>query len=138
MGSALMVKEYTELSKQPEYPERAVVQEFVEFVIDNAVTESRNVTICKLRELADKQYHTYEKPSKELVAKIEKYLTQNWADNSEKFLEDIMVIAVCFCLHKDLFGKALEKYKGKGQREFQLDYEHPDGCEMNPWWDLKK
>ena len=133
-----MIQSFDDLNKLEEYPPRHVVEEFVDFVIKNSADEPLRVTLEKLEELSDKQWHTYELPADNVKLKLKNFIISHWVDNTPEFLESILVISCCFALDKTFFKSALDKYKGESFKEFETDIIKSPDENIDPYWSLKK
>lgn len=135
-----MINSFEEINNYPEYPEQDVVKNFVEYVLDKSINESREITLEKLEILTDKQYHLYNEPCNDLKIKLKNWIILNWVNNTNDFLESILGIIRNFSLEKEFYKKALENYKGEDldHKDFEKELINSVGIYMNPWWDLEK
>ncbi|MBI5954008.1 MAG: hypothetical protein HY865_20320 [Chloroflexi bacterium] len=126
-----------DLNNYPEYPEIEVVEQFCNLVLDQAETVMIEETLGNLRCLGDKQWHTYKIPSETLRERVKAWLVYSGVLDSMKYLEDVLVIAFYFCLDKEFYKNALERYTGMHQQEFARSLENSTGKIIDPWWSLK-
>ena len=103
----------------PDYMEQAEVEKYCILILQEASLETVNQTLCKLKEMGNRQWHTYRLPSKEFQQELKQWLIQSWTSNTDEFLEYVLVISFDFGLDKEFYKKALDLYRGKNQREFQ-------------------
>jgi len=127
-----------DLNNYPEYPSKEIVERFCNFVLDEADKFVPEDTLGDLNYLGDKQWHTYELPSKVLQERITNWLIQNWTSNSNKFLEGVMGVCYCFALDKEIVQKALELYDGEFKQEYKRHLDKSLGDNMDPWWSMKE
>ena len=101
-----------------------------------ASPDSVESTLAKLEILADRQWHTYERPAPELQAALREFLIQHWVSTDEWFIEVVLGLAYCFALDKEFYQKALEAYSGEHLAEFQETFDRSKGDTIDPWWSL--
>ena len=130
----MQLSEYRHL---PDYMKPAEVERYCFLILQESSLESVTQTLEKLREMSDRQWHTYELPSKELRNKLKNWLIQNWTSNSSEYLESMMVLSYCFGLDKEFFSQALAHYDGKFKVNFQRDLENSPDDRIDPWWRLR-
>ncbi len=106
-------------------------------ILDDAVTDDVSLTLAKLDEMSNRQWHTYELPEATLQTRLREWLIDNWVSPDEAFLESVLGLAFCFGLDKDLFQQALRGYKGQHVGEFQQHLDESNGSSIDPWWSLK-
>ena len=128
----------SEYGKLPDYMDISEVEKYCLLILDEADQEIRETTISKLREMCNRQWHTYKQPSLELKSALKEWLINNWVSNSDHYLETIMVISFNFGLEKALFTKALSLYKGRHVTEFKRNIEKSLGDNINPWWSMEE
>ncbi len=107
-------------------------------VLEESEKDSISVTLAKLDELADRQWHTYELPDPGLQTRLRKWLIDNWVSADQDYLESVLGLSYCFALDKELYRRALQCYKGEHLKEFQRDLEKSGGDSIDPWWSLKQ
>ncbi len=127
----MQLSEYRHL---PDYMKPVEVERYCLLILQESSLESVTQTLEKLQEMSDRQWHTYELPSKELRNKLKNWLIQNWTLNSSEYLESMMVLSYCFGLDKEFFSQALVHYDGKFKVKFQRDLENSAGDSIDPWW----
>jgi hypothetical protein len=130
--------EYIEIDNYPEDPGKQIVENFCNLVLQESDKEIVAETMKKLLHLGDKQWHTYELPSKDLQQKIRQWLINNWVSNSDDFLEGFLITFYNFALDKEAYIKALDPYRGKYKSEFKAHLENSHGDNIDPWWTLKR
>lgn len=121
----------------PDYMKPAEVEKYCILILRESSLEVVPQTLAKLREMSDRQWHTYELPSRSLQDELKNWLIQNWTTNSDEYLESVMVLGYCFGLDKEFFQKALSLYQGKSKNEFQRGLDKSDGEFIDPWWSMK-
>ena len=124
--------------KLPDYIDSSEVEKYCFLILNEANQEVRTDTISKLREMCDRQWHTYELPSSDIQFALKEWLIQNWISNSDEYLEVLMSIAFNFGLDKAFFTKALSHYDGRHKIEFQRDLDKSLGDNIDPWWSMKE
>jgi hypothetical protein len=125
---------YSEIDNYPEYPDKKVIERFCNLVLQESEKEIVTETLKKLRHLGDKQWHTYELPSKDLQQRIRQWLINNWISNSEEFLEGFLITFYNFALDKEAYIKALDLYHGEYKSQFLASLENSPGDNIDPWW----
>lgn len=95
----------------PDYMKPAEVEKYSMLILRESSLETVSQTLAKLRDMADRQSHTYELPSRNLQDELKKWLIQNWTTNADEYLESVMVLSYCFGLDKRFFRKALSLYQ---------------------------
>lgn len=133
-----MIMKLVEYQKLPYYMDIAEVEKYCFMILQEASLDIRSDTISKLREMCNRQWHTYTLPSSDLQVALKELLIQNWVSNTEGYLETAMVISYNFGLDKAFFAKALSLYSGRHKTQFQHDLEMSHGDNMDPWWSMKK
>jgi len=126
-----------DLNNYPEYPGCEIVEQFCNLLLDEAEKETPERTLGGLRYLGDKQWHTYELPSKILQARIKEWLIQSGAMDSDKYLVDLLVVSFCFALDKEFYRIILDRYTGENKWQFVKALENSFGDDIDPWWSLK-
>ena len=91
-----------------------------------------------MRYLGDKQWHTYELPSKELQIRMKNWLIQSGVLDSSENLADALVVSFYFGLDKEFYKTILNRYVGENKWQFVKDFENSLGDTIDPWWSLKK
>ena len=129
---------FSDLDSHPEYPDKQVIEDFCILVLQESEMETVVETLDKLRLLGDKQWHTYELPSKDLQTKIRQWLINNWISNTDAYLEALLSTCINFALEKELFRKALDLYAGKHKTEFEAALNNSQGDHIDPWWTRKQ
>ena len=129
------IKEYDNL---PESMKPKDIHAYCLQILKEANTDTREITLGKLNILGDKQWHTYELLPMEVRIKIREWLIQNWTDNSQQYLEDVMGIAYCYALEKGIFAEALKLYRGEHKKEFEDNLANSAGDHIDPWWSMRK
>jgi len=114
------------------------VEKYCYLILEESNREDRKFTISKLREMCDRQWHTYTLPSSDLQLALKEWLINNWGTNSKEYLETILVISFNFGLDKAFFIKALSLYDGRHVTEFQRDLDKSTGDNINPWWSMEE
>ncbi len=132
-----MIQKFEDLNNYEEYPSEGVIEEFIDFVIKNSVNEPLMLTLDKLGELGDKQWHCYEEPKMHVKEKVKAFLSSNWTNESD-FLEQILVVSYCFALDKVFYQKALDSYAGEHYKHFEKDLVNSPGENIDPYWTMRK
>ena len=128
--------ELSEYRKLPDQMDISEVEKYCFLILEEARLDSREITISKLCEMCNRQWHTYKLPSTDLQTALKDWLINNWITNSNDYLETIMVIAFNFGLDKAFFAKAYSFYDGLSMVEFQRDLDKSTGDNINPWWSM--
>lgn len=118
----------------PDYMKPAEVEKYCMLILRESSLETVHQTLAKLREMADRQWHTYELPGRNLQDELKKWLIQNWTTNADEYLESVMVLSYCFGLEKEFFRQALSLCQGNSRDEFQRHLDNSEGEFMDPWW----
>ena len=105
-------------------------------VLEESKKEDISVTLAKLNELGDRQWHTYELPDSALQARLRRLLIDNWVAADQGYLESVLGLSYCFALDKELYRCALTNYTGDHLEEFQRSLENSVGDNINPWWSM--
>jgi hypothetical protein len=127
----------SDYKRLPDYLDPLAVDEYCLRALAESSTESVWITIEKLKELSDRQWHTYRLPPKALQIKLQSWLVKHWSSDSPEYLEAVMIISYCFGLEKRIFVRALKSYRGKFRTVFQKDLENSSEDFIDPWWGLK-
>ena len=128
----------TEYEGLPDYLSRDEVHRHCMTVLVESEKDDISVTLAKLNELGDRQWHTYELPDPALQTRLRKWLIDNWVSADQDYLESVLGLSYCFALDKELYGLALQYYTGEHLKEFQRDLEKSDGDNIDPWWSMKQ
>ena len=129
---------FEDLNNYPEYPDNKVVDQFCRLVLAEAEEKIPEETLGRLRYLGDKQWHTYELPSKELQIRMKNWLIQSGVLDSSENLADALVVSFYFGLDKEFYKTILNRYVGENKWQFVKDFENSLGDTIDPWWSLKK
>lgn len=105
-------------------------------VLEESKKEDTSVTLAKLNELADRQWHTYELPDSALQDRLSRWLIDNWVSADQDYLESVLGLSYCFALDKELYRCALANYTGNHVKEFQRSLENSVGDKIDPWWSM--
>lgn len=132
-----MIQKFEDINEYGEYPDESIIEEFIDFVIQNSVDEQLMQTLDKLVELGDKQWHNYEEPKTNVKEKMKNFLISKWSEDSD-FLEQVLAISYCFALDKDFYCLALNNYKGQHRNEFEKDLINSPGENIDPYWTMRK
>ena len=127
---------YEDLEEMPEYPEPKVLEKLCILVLDESNKKGLKITMDRLDELGDKQWHTYELPSSELKERLTSWMKQNWIVISNKYLIDALGISYGFALSRSFFKEILDQYNGEGKKEFIDAYNNSTQDYIDPWWTL--
>ncbi len=127
---------YEDLYEMPEYPAPDIVEKLCFLVLDESQEMGIDITMERIDELSDKQWHTYEWPSDILKERITCWLEENWNVASNEYFLFVLGVGYCFALNKTFFKKALDQYNGEHKKEFEDDYNNSPQDFINPWWSL--
>lgn len=131
-----MIKKFEDLNNYEEYPSQEVIEEFIDFVIRNSLNEDLMLTLEKLVDLGDKQWHCYEEPKMHVKEKLRNFLTSNWTNETD-YLENVLILSYCFALDKSFYQKALNSYSGKHYKNFEKDLINSLGENIDPYWTMR-
>jgi hypothetical protein len=128
------LKEYSDL---PDSISCDDVHRYCIQALSEAICEDISITLEKLDELGDRQWHTYELPKPELQIQLREWLIQNWISATPDYLESVLDLSYCFALDKEIYRRALHDYNGEHLIEYQRHLEMSDGNTIDPWWSLR-
>lgn len=108
----------------------------LEFLNDFSGKYSEDV-LDKINIICDKQWHTYELPSGNIMEAM-----SEWLDSYceiEAFSSDIVMrIAYCFGLEKKIFEKVAKVYGQSEISEYKEDLQNSSGDRIDPYWSLRE
>ena len=132
-----MIQKFEDINEFGEYPDEKIIEEFFDFVLKKSTDEPLMVTLDKLVELGDKQWHNYEEPKSKFKEKIKSFLVSKWSNESD-FLEKVLIISYDFALDKSFYQTALNSYKGESYEEFAKDLANSSDDNIDPYWTMRK
>lgn len=127
-----------EYEKLPDYMSRDEVHRHCVTALNESEKDDISVTLAKLHELGERQWHTYELPDAALQTRLNEWLINNWISADQDYLESVLGLAYCFALSKELYRCALQYYMGEHLSDFQRDLDKSDGDNIDPWWSMKQ
>jgi len=128
---------YEDLNNLPEYPDAEIIEKLCIQVLEDSISNGIELTIERLDELCDKQWHTYERPSNFLMNRLTLWLRKNWNPNSNEYLLFVLGVSYSFSLSKSLYKEALDNYEGEDKLEFEEAYFNSNQDYIDPWYSLR-
>jgi hypothetical protein len=112
------------------------VETLIDVFLREEASDSPDKWRQKLDVLSDRQWHTYQRPSDDVRARLREWILKRWQDHPV-FYELVMGTAYSFALDKPIFERALNNYHGDQRWEYLRILEGSSGETIDPYFSLK-